>query len=96
MKILCLFLILMSVIVIVVGIVKIHELPGEIAARRKHPQAEAIRVCSLMGLIVFPFWMIALLWAYMRPVLTPIPLEADPVETNAVEPDKKITDGVQL
>ena len=99
MKILSLCLILMCVVVIVVGIIKIHELPGEIAARRKHPQAEAIRICSLMGLIIFPFWMVALLWAYMRPVLTPIPLETDPVETNVAEPgdtDEKTVDGAQL
>lgn len=99
MKILCLCLILFSVIVIVVGIIKVHELPGEIAVRRKHPQAEAIRICSLMGLIIFPFWMIALLWAYMRPVLTPIPLQADPLEINVPDSDKsekKITDGVQI
>ncbi len=100
MKILCLFLILMCVIVIVVGIIKIHELPGEIAARRKHPQAEAIRICSLLGLIVFPFWMIALLWAYMRPVITPLPLETGPVEeTNVVEPgdtDEQTADGAQF
>ena len=99
MKILSLCLILMCVIVIVIGIIKIHELPGEIAARRKHPQAEAIRICSLMGLIIFPFWMVALLWAYMRPVLTPIPLETDPVETNGVEPgdtDEKTVDGAQF
>ena len=85
---------------IVVGIIKIHELPGEIAARRKHPQTEAIRICSLLGLIVFPFWMMALIWAYMRPVLTPLPLEIDPVEeTNAVEPgetDEQIADGAQF
>ena len=91
----------MCVVVIVVGIIKIHELPGEIAARRKHPQAEAIRICSLLGLIVFPFWMIALLWAYMRPVLTPLPLETDPVETNAVKVEpgdthEKIADGAQF
>ena len=100
MKILSLCLILMCVVVIVVGIIKIHELPGEIAARRKHPQAEAIRICSLLGLIVFPFWMFALLWAYMKPVLTPIPLEIDPVEeTNAVEPgetDEQTADGAQF
>ena len=99
MKILCLCLILISVVVIVVGIIKIHELPGEIAARRKHPQAEAIRICSLMGLIIFPFWMVALLWAYMKPVLTPLPLETVPVETNGVEPgdtDEKTVDGAQF
>lgn len=71
----------MCVLIIVVGIITVHELPGKIARRRGHPQAEAIRICSLLGLIVFPFWMVALLWAYTRPVFTPLPMEntaADP------------------
>lgn len=99
MKILCLCLILFSVIVIVVGIIKVHELPGDIAARRKHPQAEAIRICSLLGLVIFPFWMIALLWAYMRPVLKPIASEADPVEASALgagSTEVQIADGAQV
>ena len=78
MKIFCLGLIIFSVVVIIVGILKVHELPGDIAARRGHPQAEAIRICSLLGLIIFPFWMFALLWAYMKPVMQPIPLETAP------------------
>ena len=84
----------MCVVVIVVGIIKLHELPGEIAARIKHPQVEEIKICSLLGLILVPFWMFALLWAYMKPVLTPIPLE-----TNAVEPgetDEQTADGAQF
>jgi hypothetical protein len=75
MKIICLGLILFCVLVIVVGIITVHELPGKIARRRGHPQAEAISICSLLGLIVFPFWMVALVWAYMRPVFKPLPLE---------------------
>ena len=78
MKIFCLGLIIFSVIVIVVGVIKVHELPGEIAKRKGHPQAEAIRICSLLGLIVFPFWMIALIWAYIKPVMNPISQEFDP------------------
>lgn len=99
MKIFCLCLILFSVIIIVVGIIKIHELPGEIAARRNHPQAEAIRICSLMGLIIFPFWMIALLWAYMRPVLNPIAPEIEFVASNveiSESADKQTTEGVKI
>lgn len=88
MIIFCLFLILLSVIIIVVGIIKVHELPGEIAVCRKHPQADAIRICSLMGLIIFPFWMMALLWAYMRPVLQPVILETESGESNAIKSDK--------
>ena len=81
MKLFCISVIIFCVVVIVVGIVKIHELPGEIARKRGHPQAEAIRICSLLGLIIFPFWMIALLWAYMRPVFKPVALESTAADT---------------
>lgn len=81
MKIFCLCLIVFSVLVIVVGIIKLHELPGNIAQSRGHPQVDAIRICSLLGLIIFPFWMMALIWAYIKPVLKPFPVEADSADT---------------
>ena len=70
-KIASLLLILFAVIIIILGIVKVHELPGRIARQRHHPQQQAIHICSLLGLLVFPFWMIALIWAYMEPVFQP-------------------------
>jgi uncharacterized membrane protein len=91
MKIFCLCLIVFSILVIVIGIVKLHELPGNIAQCRGHPQVDAIRICSLLGLIVFPFWMMALLWAYMKPVLEPFPVEAGP--TDATETSTQSVDG---
>jgi hypothetical protein len=94
MKIICMGLILFSVLVIVVGIITVHELPGKIARRRGHPQAEAISICSLLGLIVFPFWMVALLWAHMRPVFTPLPLENESAEAGNAVP--QATDGGQV
>ena len=75
MIVFCATLIVFCIVVIVVGIIKLHELPGKIAEDRGHPQAEAIRICSLLGLLIFPFWMIALLWAYTKPVLQPIALD---------------------
>ena len=81
MKIFCISVIVFCAIVIVVGIVKIHELPGDIALKRGHPQAEAIRICSLLGLLIFPFWMFALLWAYMRPVFKPVALDSVPADS---------------
>jgi hypothetical protein len=81
-KIFCLGIILFCVIVIVVGIISVHELPGKIARRRGHPQAEAIRICSLLGLVIFPFWMVALLWAYMRPVFAPLPPEIESTDAD--------------
>jgi hypothetical protein len=58
---------LFSVLVIIVGIVVVHELPGKIAAKRNHPQLEAIKVTSYLGLLIFPLWMAALIWAHFRP-----------------------------
>lgn len=64
LEIISLFLIFFSVIVIVLGIIKIHTYPGKIAKARNHPQTEAIEVTSLLGLLIFPLWMAALIWAY--------------------------------
>lgn len=97
MKIFSACLIVFLITIIIVGIVKLHELPGKIAASKNHPQVEAIKICSLLGLIIFPFWMFALLWAYMKPVFTPVPTN-NPEETDSSEQDKaevNIADGAQ-
>ena len=62
-------LIFFSVITIILGIVKIHTYPGKIAKARNHPQTQAIEVTSLLGLIIFPLWMLALVWAYSGAVI---------------------------
>ena len=64
-----LFLILFSVIIIILGIVELHTYPGKIAEKRGHPQKDAIEATSLMGLIIFPFWMLALIWSYSGAVI---------------------------
>lgn len=61
------------IVLIVYTIVVLHTLPGKIARKRDHPQAESIEICSLMGLIVFPFWMVAMVWANFRPPPMMIP-----------------------
>jgi len=71
-------LILFSVLIITLGIVKVHEYPGLVAERRKHSQRDAIVACSLLGLLVFPFWMFALLWAYGGVIGKPLPEPAPP------------------
>jgi uncharacterized membrane protein len=86
-----LFLIFFAVLVIIVGIVVVHELPGKIAAKRHHPQIDAIKIMSYLGLIVFPLWMFALIWAYFRP--WPIAgfedQKASPFDTPAAASDSK-------
>ncbi|EFK08223.1 conserved hypothetical protein [delta proteobacterium NaphS2] len=69
LDIISLSLIFFSVITIILGIIKIHTYPGKIARERKHPQEKAIEVTSLLGLIIFPLWMLALIWAYSGAVI---------------------------
>jgi hypothetical protein len=69
LKIISLSLIFFSVIIIILGIIKIHTYPGKIAEARKHPQTKAIEVTSLLGLLIFPLWMAALIWAYSGAVV---------------------------
>ncbi|CAA0121458.1 Uncharacterised protein [Halioglobus japonicus] len=63
------FLIFFSVITIILGIIKIHTYPGKVAEQRGHPQKEAIEVTSLMGLLIFPLWMLALVWSYSGAII---------------------------
>jgi hypothetical protein len=69
LEIISLGLIFFSIIVIILGIIKIHTYPGKIAKARNHPQTEAIEVTSLLGLLIFPLWMAALVWAYSGAVV---------------------------
>ena len=69
LEVISLGLIFFAVIVIILGIIKIHTYPGKIAKARNHPQTEAIEVTSLLGLIIFPLWMAALVWSYSGAVV---------------------------
>ncbi|HJO94017.1 MAG TPA: DUF3302 domain-containing protein [Victivallales bacterium] len=54
-----------SIGIIIVGIIVIHDLPYKIAKSKSHPQQNAIRCMSIMGLILFPLWLLAMIWAYI-------------------------------
>ena len=84
-----LFLIFFSVITIVLGIVKLHEYPSKIAEARNHPQRDAILATSVMGLIIFPLWMFALVWAYSGAIIGTLytPQEDDDDASAAETPD---------
>jgi uncharacterized membrane protein len=87
--IISLFLILFSVIVIILGIVKIHTYPGKVAEQRGHPQKEAIEATSLMGLLIFPLWMLALVWSYSGAVIGNLyapPEDNEPDDANDAQP----------
>lgn len=69
LEIISLSLIFFSLLVITLGIIKVHTYPGKVAKARNHPQTEAIEVTSLLGLLIFPLWMAALVWAYSGAVV---------------------------
>lgn len=91
-------LILFSVIIITLFIVTVHTMPGKIAKKRGNPQAKAIEVLSLLGLLIFPLWMAALVWAYISPFSVPVqvvqskkddPVVAQPEPKPGTEPRQK-------
>ena len=79
-------LILSCVIIITLFIVYVHTMPGKIARKRGNPQAEAIEILSLLGLLMFPLWMAALVWAYMRPFSVPVQVVED-LKKDAADPE---------
>jgi Protein of unknown function (DUF3302) len=56
--------------IVIIGL--LGALPGRIARRRKHPQADAIAVGGWLGLLFFGvLWPLVLIWAYTQPSRRP-------------------------
>ena len=72
--------IIILVLLFLLGIwifVELAKLPGKKARERGHPQAEAISVLSWVGLLFGGVpWLIALVWAFMKPVGAAVPTAA--------------------
>lgn len=52
--------------------VTLGSLPGKKATERNHPQAEAINILGWLGLLFGGVgWMVALVWAHMKPMFPP-------------------------
>lgn len=60
------WIVLIVIIVAAIAIfVVVARLPGQIARRRGHPQAEAINVAGWLGLFFFGIiWALAMIWAF--------------------------------
>ena len=62
-------LVVMGVLIafVILMVVKLGPLPGNIARKRGHPQADAINVLGWIGVATFGLaWPLALIWAYTR------------------------------
>lgn len=43
------------------------SIPSQIAQTRGHRNLSAISLCSIVGVVFFPAWIVALVWAYTAP-----------------------------
>jgi NADH:ubiquinone oxidoreductase subunit 6 (subunit J) len=74
-------IVLILVIATAVGVlVVLAMMPGKIAAQRKHPQAEAINVAGWLGLLTGIVWILAMIWAYIKPVTSETQQAVEPIE----------------
>jgi hypothetical protein len=57
------------VVLVVWFLAEMAMLPGKIARKRNHPQAEAISVAGWLGLLMTMgvVWVLAVIWAHIRP-----------------------------
>lgn len=53
---------------VIAAAIVLARLPGQIAAKRGHPQADAIAVAGWLGILAAGIlWPLALIWAYGKP-----------------------------
>jgi hypothetical protein len=72
-------------VAIVVAVVALGALPGNIARRRGHPQADAITAAGWLGIASLGvLWPIAFIWAFLRP------------DDGAEQPSPAIGEGQQI
>ena len=72
------FIILVILILLAVWVYTVvAKIPGETARKRGHPQAEAINVLGWVGLLFGAVpWVVALVWAYTKPLADQAPYSA--------------------
>ena len=71
-----LIVLIVLIAVVVAAWIMLAMMPGQIAKKRGHPQAEAINVMGWWGAITLGILApIAWVWAYTKPVVKPIDVE---------------------
>jgi H+/Cl- antiporter ClcA len=69
-------------------VVLLGNMPGDVARKRNHPQAEAIATLGWIGIITLGMgWFIAIVWAYYKPNA-----EESDLEKRIAELENKIED----
>jgi hypothetical protein len=83
--------------VAIILFMKLGALPGKIAAKRNHPQADAINVAGWFGVITLGLlWPIAIIWAYTNPHRSlRSGISEDAIETSDISDINKRLDGLE-
>ena len=58
---------LLMIATAVAVLVLLAMMPGKIAAQRNHSQADAVKVAGWLGMLTGIVWILAMIWAYMKP-----------------------------
>ena len=58
---------LLMIATAVTVLVVLAMMPGKIAAQRNHSHAEAVKVAGWLGMLTGIVWILAMIWAYMKP-----------------------------
>lgn len=63
------FVLIVIVVSVTYVFIALARLPGQIAKKRGHPQAEAINVAGWLGLLLTlgVVWALAMIWAFTKP-----------------------------
>lgn len=68
LDIFALVVILLLIAVVIWLVVLLGSMPGDIAQKRNHPQADAIKALGWIGILTLgASWLVAMVWAYYRP-----------------------------
>jgi hypothetical protein len=83
------FVVIAGIIVVaVIVVVWLGQLPGRIAKKRGHPQAAAITAASWLGLATGGvLWLIAFIWAFLKPISSIIQETSKVSKTSEVNQD---------
>lgn len=86
--ILAFVMLVVLIVLAIAAVIVVAMVPGKIAQKRNHPQQEAINVLAWAGLLLSfgVLWIIALAWAYTRPLQRLQPQSAsttEPLSPNA-------------
>ena len=58
---------LLMIATAVAVLVLLAMMPGKIAAQRNHSHAEAVKVAGWLGMLTGIIWILAMIWAYIKP-----------------------------